>query len=205
MTAPVSAGDVRTRIASGSAVIELLGAVDPIPVARHRLEAVVHRHVLRVRSTRAAAGPAPGRRVGEDVARQQQHRQAVDRRRRRAGDHVGRARADRRGAGERRAGGCASWRSRPRCAPSPARSAAGSSAAIASPVLQRLRRCRRRCRGRRCRSTPPKNGCSSPSRLECCCAGTRPAPAPSSGVWWVAWSSLRLDVGHPLEQVRAPV
>ena len=49
VTAPVSAGEVSTRIASGSADDELLGPVDAIPVARHRLEAVVDGHVLRLR------------------------------------------------------------------------------------------------------------------------------------------------------------
>ena len=78
---------------------ELVGPVDPVPVARHRLEGVVG----------ADVGPARrllllehGRRHpgGEDVARQQQHRQPVDGGRGRPGDHVGRPRADRGGAGE---------------------------------------------------------------------------------------------------------
>ncbi len=79
---------------------DLLRPVDPIPVARHRLEAVVHRDVLRLARLELLQH---GRRsaAGEDVARQQQDRHAVDGGARRAGDHVGGARADRRCAGER--------------------------------------------------------------------------------------------------------
>ena len=77
---------------------DLLGPRDAIEVARHRAEAVVRRyravaealHLLQHR-----VGPARG----EHVAWQQQHRQPVDMRHRRRGDHVGGARSDRRGAG----------------------------------------------------------------------------------------------------------
>jgi len=78
---------------------QLLRAGDAIPVARDRLEAVVDRNVLRVLPLKLLQHG--GRRaLGEDVAGQQQHGDAVDRRRRRAGDHVGRAGADGRSADE---------------------------------------------------------------------------------------------------------
>ena len=76
---------------------QLLGAVDAVPEARHRLEAVVDRDVERARVLELLQHRA-GDAGGEDVAGQQQHRQAVDGGQRRAGDHVRRARADRRRA-----------------------------------------------------------------------------------------------------------
>ena len=79
---------------------QLLGAVDAIPVFRDRPEAVVDRRVLRRRRLELLQHRRrPARR--EDVARQQQHRQTVDRGQRGAGNHVGRARADRTGARDR--------------------------------------------------------------------------------------------------------
>ena len=79
---------------------QLLGAIDAIPVPRHRPEAIVDRHVLGLRRLELLQH---GRRraIGEDVAGQQQHRQAIDRRAGGAGHHVGRAGADRRGARQR--------------------------------------------------------------------------------------------------------
>ncbi len=76
---------------------ELLGPVDAIPVARDGLEGVVHRHVARPAGLELLQHrvDAPRR---EDVAGQEQHRQAVDRRERGAGDHVRGAGADRAGA-----------------------------------------------------------------------------------------------------------
>jgi len=78
---------------------ELLRAGQAIPVTGDRLEAVVDRDVLRMlpfKLLEHGGLEAPG----EDVAGQQQHRDAVDGGGRRAGDHVGRAGADRRRAGE---------------------------------------------------------------------------------------------------------
>ena len=79
---------------------QLLGPLDPVEVARHRLEAVVHRGV-----------PAPGHLQlledgiratgGEHVAGEEEHGQAVDGGKRRPGHHVGRPRADRARADER--------------------------------------------------------------------------------------------------------
>jgi len=79
---------------------QLLGPIDAIPVARHRPEAIVHRPVLGLRRLQLLQD---GRRhaIGEDVARQKEHRQPVDRRAGGAGHHVGRTGADRRGAHQR--------------------------------------------------------------------------------------------------------
>ena len=77
---------------------DLLGPDDAVEIARHRPEAVVG-------ADRAVAEVLDllqhriGLAVGEDVAGDQQHRQPVDMRDRGGGDHVGRARADRGGAG----------------------------------------------------------------------------------------------------------
>ena len=79
---------------------ELLRAVDPVPVADDRAERVVRARVLGARPLQLLED----RRLdplGERVAGHQQHRHVVDRGRRGARDHVGRARADRRQAGER--------------------------------------------------------------------------------------------------------
>ena len=96
VTAPVSAGLVRVRIASSSAVRQLLGPVDPVPVLRDGLERVAGRVVpgeVRLQLLQHRAGAA----AGEDVAGQAQHRQPVHGGGGCAGDHVGGARADRGG------------------------------------------------------------------------------------------------------------
>ena len=64
----------------------------------------------------------------EHVAGQQQHRDAVDRGERGAGEHVGGAGADGRGAGQGLRSGCASGRRRRRRAPCPARCGPGGRA-----------------------------------------------------------------------------
>ena len=77
---------------------DLLGPRDAVEIARHRAEAVIgaHRSVAEVLDLlQNRIGPA----VGEHVAGDQQHRQPIDMRDRGGGDHVGRARADRGGAG----------------------------------------------------------------------------------------------------------
>ncbi len=72
---------------------QLVGPVDAVPVLADRLEAVVDREILALgrldllQHRRHIA-------AGEDVAGQQQHRQAVDGGRGRAGDHIGGARPD---------------------------------------------------------------------------------------------------------------
>ena len=100
VTAPVSAGSVSTRIAAGQRRRQLLRAVDPVPEPRHRLERVdadvVDPRVLKLLRRRVRD---PG---GEEVAGQQQDRDAVDGGERSPGHHVGRAGADRGGAGEGR-------------------------------------------------------------------------------------------------------
>ena len=75
---------------------EVLGPGDAVEVAGDRPEAVVGRdravvEVLDLLQHRVGAA------VGEDVAADEEHRQAVDVGERRRGDHVGRARADRGG------------------------------------------------------------------------------------------------------------
>ena len=79
---------------------QLLGALDPLVVARHRTEAVVDRHGRVVRHLEHLQHGVRRAR-GERVAGQQQHGQAVDRGQRRAGHHVGRPGTDRRRARER--------------------------------------------------------------------------------------------------------
>ena len=84
----------------GQCTQQLVGAVDAVPVAADRFEAVVHRDVLGVLGLQLLQDRrdvAPG----EDVTRQQQHRQAIDRRGRGTREHVGRAGSNGRGAGER--------------------------------------------------------------------------------------------------------
>ena len=78
---------------------QLLGAVDAIPIARDRLEAVVDADVLRMLVFQLLQH---GRldALGEDIAGQQQHRDAIDGGDGGAGDHVGGAGPDGRGAGE---------------------------------------------------------------------------------------------------------
>ena len=78
---------------------ELLGAVDPVPIPRHGFQTIVDGdiqgvlglHSLQVGGCRSAR---------EDVAGQQQDRQPVDGRARRAGDQIRGAGADGGGAGE---------------------------------------------------------------------------------------------------------
>ena len=77
---------------------DLLGPHDAVEIARDRAEAIVGAHravaeILDLLQHRIGAA------IGEDVARQQQHRQPIDMRDRGGGDHVGRAGADRAGAG----------------------------------------------------------------------------------------------------------
>lgn len=79
---------------------QLLRAVDAVPVTRDGTEAVVDARVVRARVFELLEH-GRGAAVGEDVAREQQHRQAVDGRGRRAGDHVGRTGPDRGRAGQR--------------------------------------------------------------------------------------------------------
>ena len=101
MTAPVSAGSVSTRIAPSSAAGSCSGRQTR---SKNRdsgrnaslTDTSYPRGLLQLLQHRAAD---PG---GEDVAGQQQHREPVDRGQRRAGEHVGRRRADRRGAGHGR-------------------------------------------------------------------------------------------------------
>ena len=95
MTAPVSAGSVSTRIAFIKRRDELFRPADPVEEARHRPEDVVDGDVegagvLELLEHRV------GHPVGELVGREEQHRDPVGRRERGTGDHVGRARADRR-------------------------------------------------------------------------------------------------------------
>ena len=80
---------------------QLFRPVDPVPVPRHRLEGIVDRGIaapghLELLQDRIHRSP------GKDIAGQQQDGQAIDRRQRRAGDHVGSAWSDRAGAGHRR-------------------------------------------------------------------------------------------------------
>ena len=84
----------------GQRAQQLLGPVNPIPIAGDRAQAVVHRNVLGL--ARFELLQHGGRRaVGEDVAGQQQHRQAIDGGAGGPGHQVGRTRADRRGTGQR--------------------------------------------------------------------------------------------------------
>ena len=76
---------------------ELLGSRDAIPIARHRAEAIIRGHG-RVAEILDLLQDRIGTPIGENVAGQQQHRQAVHMRQRRRGHHVGGARADRRRA-----------------------------------------------------------------------------------------------------------
>ena len=80
---------------------QLLGPRDPVPVAGDRLERIVDGRIAAPGQLELLQDRVHAAR-GEDIARQQQDRQAVDRRQRRAGDHVGGARSDRAGAGHRR-------------------------------------------------------------------------------------------------------
>ncbi len=72
---------------------ELLRAVDAVPVARDRPEAVVDGEILRVFAFKLLQHRGLDA-LGEDIAGEQQHGQAVDGGDRGAGDHVGGAGAD---------------------------------------------------------------------------------------------------------------
>ena len=78
---------------------DLFRPVDPIPVAGDRLEAVVHREVLRLARLELLQDRC-GTAAGEDVAGQQQHRHPVNCRACRTRDHVGGTGTDRGCAGE---------------------------------------------------------------------------------------------------------
>ena len=91
------AGQHTQRLGQGRQ--QLVGPVDAVPVLADRLEAVVDRHVLALRPLKLLQHRCHVA-AGEDVARQEQHRQAVDRGRGRAGDHVGGARPDGADAGK---------------------------------------------------------------------------------------------------------
>ena len=80
-------------------VDQLLGPRDSVPIAGDRPEGVVDRDLLRPACLQLLKnGPDPP--GGEHVTGKEEHREPVDRGSRRAGDHVGRAGADRAGAGE---------------------------------------------------------------------------------------------------------
>ena len=78
---------------------QLFGPPDSVEVLRDRSQGVVHRHV-ECRRVFEFLENGVGSARGEDVARQQQHRNSIRRRYGGAGHHVGRARTDRGGAGE---------------------------------------------------------------------------------------------------------
>lgn len=75
----------------------LLRPVDPVPVAADGFEAVVDREILAMRSLQLLEDRGDIT-SGEDIAGQEQHRQPVDGRAGGGGDHIGRARANGRGA-----------------------------------------------------------------------------------------------------------
>ena len=77
---------------------QLVGPIDAIPVAGDGAEAIVDGHVLRGRMLELLEYGG-GVAVGKDVPGQEQNGETIDRGQRRAGDHVGRPRPDRRGAG----------------------------------------------------------------------------------------------------------
>ena len=137
----------------------------------------------------------------EDVARQQQHRQAVDRGQRGAGQHVRRARPDRARAGERPPPvghlGEAHRGVHHRLLVPREIARADDPSPAAAPG-----RGRRRCRGRRWRTRRRRT--AAPRRRGWCTAasGIRRAPAPWSGVWW--WHGRQLD-GHDVAAVGAQV
>ena len=91
------AGEGAHRLEQGGG--ELVGSVDAIPVLRHRLEGVAGR-VVPGEVRFQLLQHRPGAPAGEDVARQAQHGQPVDRRGRRPRDHVGGAGTDGGRAGE---------------------------------------------------------------------------------------------------------
>ena len=89
----------RERLRQGGE--ELRGAGDPVPVARHGTERVIHRD-RRVAEMLHLLQHRVGQPVGEGVAGEQQHRQPVRVRDTRGGHHVGGTRPDR-GGGEHEA------------------------------------------------------------------------------------------------------
>jgi len=78
---------------------DLFRSRDAVPVTRYRLKGVVHAHVT-ARWLLELLQHRIGDTRREDVARQEQNRKPVHGRERGTGEQVGRARADRRGAGE---------------------------------------------------------------------------------------------------------
>ena len=98
VTVPVSAGSVSTRIAASADDSSCSGRLMRSQKRDTGLKQSFTETSSEVGSSSSCEHRA-GDAGGEDVARQQQHRQAVDRRERRARDHVGRARPDRGGAG----------------------------------------------------------------------------------------------------------
>ena len=181
MTAPVSAGLVRVRIASSRAVGSWSGRLIRSQYLRDGLERVVGRVVpgeARLQLLQHRSG-AP---AGEDVAGQAQHRQPVHRGGGRAGDHVRRAGTDRACCRPARRGGSSSWRSRWPCGPCPARCGpgrAGSPCGTAAVPGRRRRRCRdRRCRWRR-RRTAGRHRRARPAERR----GIERRPGRRSGGW----------------------
>ena len=71
-----------------------------------------------------------------------------------------------------------SWRTRPRCGPSPARCAAGRTAASPGGAAA-PRRARRRCRGRRCRRRRRRTVASGRRGATCCAARNRTSACPT--------------------------
>ena len=98
VTGPHSAGSVSTGHGAGEGGDDLLGPGDAVEIARDRAEAVVRRDGA-VGEHLDLLQHGVGAAVGEDVARQQQKRHAVDMGDGGGGDHVGRAGADGGGAG----------------------------------------------------------------------------------------------------------
>ena len=99
VTAPVSDRVGQDAEGRGQRGEELLRARDAIEVAGHRAERVVGADVTLVRVLDLLEHRV-GRPVGKGVAREEQHRDPVDRRPGGAGDHVRCPRADRGDAGE---------------------------------------------------------------------------------------------------------
>ena len=88
-------------MAAGKRGDQLLGPIDAIPIARDRLEAVVDADVLTVLAFQLLQDRRLNA-LGEDVARQQQDRYAVDGGDSSARDHIGCAGSDGGGAGKGR-------------------------------------------------------------------------------------------------------
>ena len=101
VTVPVSIGSVSTRIASGRAVRICSGRGDPIEEAADGAKAVVDADVRGDRVLELLKH-RPLMPSGIVIGGEQEHRQMIDRRKRSARDHVGRAGADGRRARQRR-------------------------------------------------------------------------------------------------------